>query len=82
MAGGWDWPHYSYLSPAKLGLGLSLAIIVGGFDAGVYRHEILSFNSSLAWTVVGTLQEGRYKAAAAVVTFDKSQLDLSLCLIS
>ena len=24
---GWELPHYSYLSPAKLGLGLSLAII-------------------------------------------------------
>ena len=23
---GWEWPQYSYLSPAKLGLGLSLAI--------------------------------------------------------
>ena len=30
MADGWDWPQYSYLSPAKLGLGLSLAIFVYG----------------------------------------------------
>ena len=27
VAGGWDLPQYSYLSPAKLGLGLSLAIL-------------------------------------------------------
>ena len=27
-AGGWDLPQYSYLSPAKLGLGLSLAILL------------------------------------------------------
>ena len=46
---------------------------------GSQRREILSFNSSLAWTVVGTLQERRHSAAAAVVTFDKSQLDLSGC---
>ena len=25
LAGGWDWPQYSYLSPAKLELGMSLA---------------------------------------------------------
>ena len=30
VAGGWELPQYSYLSPAKLGLGLSLAIFVYG----------------------------------------------------
>ena len=28
LAGGWDLPQYSYLSPAKLGLRLSLAILL------------------------------------------------------
>ena len=55
-------------------------MIVGGITGrGDPRREILSFNSSLAWTVVGTLQEERNGAAAAVVTFDRSQLDLSGC---
>jgi len=55
-------------------------LLIGGYAGGKdYRREILSFNSSLAWTVVGTLQEERRSAAAAVVTFDKSQLDLSGC---
>ena len=56
-------------------------IIVGGYqyDESVSRREILSFNSSLAWTVVGTLQEGRHEAAAALVTFDRSDLALSKC---
>ena len=57
-----------------------MIIVVGGYDESLSRRrEILSFNSSLAWTVVGTLQEGRNGAAAAVVTFDRSQLDLSGC---
>ena len=25
---GWDWPQHSYLSPANLGLGLSLATVL------------------------------------------------------
>ena len=28
VADGWELPQYSYLSPARLGLGLSLAIII------------------------------------------------------
>ena len=51
-------------------------MIVGGQGEGDYRREILSFNSSFSWTEVGTLQQGRYIAAAAAVT---GQLDLSNC---
>jgi len=56
-------------------------LLLGGLSGGTgrRRREILSFNSSLAWTVVGTLLEGRNAAAAAVVTFDRNQLDLSGC---
>jgi len=51
-------------------------LLIGGYAGGKdYRPEILSFNSSLAWTVVGTLKEGRSAAAAAALTFDRSQLD-------
>jgi len=64
----------SLLWPASVSLANSV-LLLGGYG----EREILSFNSSLAWTVVGTLQEQRRSAAAAVVTFDKSQLDLSDC---
>jgi len=64
--------------PASVSLADSV-LLLGGFDGSDVRREILSLNSSLAWTVVGTLQEGRSAAAAAVVTFDWNQLDLSGC---
>jgi len=47
---------------------------------GSQRREILSFNSSLVWTEVGTLQQGRSYAAAGAVTFPRGHLDLSNCL--
>jgi len=67
--------------PASVSLADSVLLMGGSGSMRVRseRREILSFNSSLAWTVVGTLQEGRRSAAAAVVTFDKSQLDSSGC---
>ena len=52
-------------------------IIAGGYDGSDYRQEILSFNSSLAWAVLGILEEERYVAAAVVVTYDRGQLDSS-----
>jgi len=62
------------VAPASVSFSDSV-LLLGGDDGGSRRREILSFNSSLAWTVVGTLEEERYAAAAAVVTFDRSQLD-------
>ena len=56
-----------------------VAIIAGGYDGFGNRREILSFNNSLAWTVVGTLQQERSEAAAATVTFPSGHLDLSNC---
>jgi len=61
-------------APASVSLADSV-LLLGGYDGGFNRREILSFNSSLAWTVVGTLKEGRSAAAAAALTFDRSQLD-------
>jgi len=61
-------------APASVSLEYSVLLL-----GGEGRHEILSFNSSLAWSVVGTLLEGRKHAAAAVVSFDRDQLDLSGC---
>jgi len=69
----------SLVEPASVSLTDSFLLLGGLSDDGSRRREILSFNSSLAWTVVGTLQWGRQSAAAAVVTFDMSKLDLSDC---
>jgi len=62
-------------APASVSLADSV-LLLGGQGGGDYRREILSFNSSFSWTEVGTLQQGRYIAAAAAVT---GQLDLSNC---
>jgi len=67
--------------PASASLANSV-LLLGGTESGSsrsYRREILSFNSSLDWTVVGTLQEGRHRAAAAVVTFERNLFGLSGC---
>merc|ERR1719312_1890983 len=47
--------------PASVSLANSV-LLIGGYSSGSYRREILSFNSSLAWSVVGTLQEEKYYA--------------------
>ena len=54
-------------------------IIAGRYDGSDYRQEILSFNSSMAWNVLGISEEERYVAAAVVVTYDRGQLDSSNC---
>merc|ERR1719233_2431350 len=56
--------------PASVSLADSVLLLGGRTGWSDYRREILSFNSSLAWTVVGTLLEGRSLAAAAFVTFN------------
>ena len=56
-----------------------MMIIVGGHESGGRRKEILSFDNTLAWTEVGTLQQGRSGFAAAAVTFPRGHLDLSNC---
>jgi len=85
--GGLSWvtgqalPRTLYL-PASVSFADSVLLLggrTGDSDSGDYRREILSFNSSLAWTLVGTLEEARNSAAAAAVTFDRTQLDLSGC---
>jgi len=60
--------------PASVSLADSVLLL-----GGSKRREILSFNISLSWTEVGTLQQGRDKAAAAAVTFPRGHLDLSNC---
>jgi len=64
--------------PASVSLADSV-LLIGGRDGSVRRSEIISINSSLAWSVVGTLQQGRSDAAAAAVTFPSGHLDLSNC---
>jgi len=61
--------------PLPRTLSAPASVSLEGYVLLLGGREILSFNSSLAWTVVGTLLEERYSAAAAVVTFDRSQLD-------
>jgi len=62
-------------SPASVSLPDSV-LLLGGAES---RREILSFNASLAWSVVGTLQQERSDAAAAAATFPSGHLDLSNC---
>jgi len=62
-------------SPASVSLPDSV-LLLGGAES---RREILSFNASLAWSVVGTLQQERSDAAAAAATFPSGHLDLSSC---
>jgi len=66
-------------SPASVSLADSVLLIGGSGGDWTRRKEIISFNASLTWSVVGTLQEGRGYAAAAAVTFPSDHLDLSNC---
>jgi len=64
---------------ASVSLADSVLLLGGRSDLFDYRREILSFNSSLGWTEVGTLQKERSNAAATAVTFPRGHLDLSNC---
>ena len=55
--------------------------IVGGRDGSFNRRrEILAITTTGQWMEVGSMPEGRLWPAAAVVNFDKNQLDISACL--
>ena len=51
LAGGWDWPQYSYLSPAQLGLGLSLAKIRPNlqYDYAFHHQSKLEKPYGIGW---------------------------------
>jgi len=65
--------------PASVSLADSVLLPGGEDGSDSMRKEILSFNASLAWSVVGTLQQERSDAAAAAATFPSGHLDLSNC---
>ena len=56
--------------------------IAGGYskDSISNRQEILSINSSLVWSVVGSIRGARIGAAAAVLKFKVNNLNISSCL--
>ena len=57
-------------------------MLAGGYHGSSrsFRKEILSFNSSGVWTVVGNMKEGKSTAAAAVFKFNAKKLNIRSCL--